>query len=95
MSITDTAHETAEHVGQNGRDLMNKAAKTARKLTDAVGERLGVADASELAHKVDERTRKAYGQIKEQVQQRPALAVGIAAGAGLVLGLLMSRRPTY
>lgn len=95
MSITDTAHETAQGAGQNGRDLMNKAAKTARKLTDAVSERFGVANTEELAQKINTQSRRAYGQMKTQVRQRPAVAVGIAAGAGLILGLLLSNRTTH
>jgi len=92
MSITETARETAEHADRNGRDLIGKATKSARKIADKVGERFGVADARELAHEVDARTRKYYAQLKTQVQARPGVAVGVAAGAGLLIGLLMASR---
>lgn len=34
----------------------------------------------------------AGGQLEEQVRQHPWQAVGIAAGVGLVLGILLSRK---
>lgn len=92
MSTTETAYEALSQVEKNGQDLMSKAGKSVRKIADTVGDRFGVSNASELAHEVDARTKRAYTQIKGQVQQRPAVAVGIAAGAGLLIGLMLSSR---
>jgi ElaB/YqjD/DUF883 family membrane-anchored ribosome-binding protein len=87
MSITETARDAADHAASNGRHLMDKAGKSARKFADQVGERL---DSGELAHEVEARTRKYYSLMKTQVQERPGVAVGIAAGAGVLVGLLLA-----
>lgn len=90
MSITETARETAEHAERNGSGLIAKAGKSARNIAGKVGERFGVADASELAHEVEARTKQYYSHMKTQVQERPGVAVGIAAGAGLLIGLMLA-----
>ena len=41
---------------------------------------------------VGDSASKAAGEIDEQVRRNPWAAVGIAAGVGLLLGLLLSRK---
>lgn len=92
MSTTETAFESLEKAGPNGRNLASNAGKTIKKFADSVGEHLGVHNAGELAEKVDAQTRKAYSTARSTVQERPAMAVGIAAGTGLLIGLMLARR---
>lgn len=53
--------------------------------------REGVEQASELAHSASKRSRQALASTDEWVHENPWLALGIVAGAGLLLGILMAQ----
>ena len=67
------------------------AAKTEQLLTEL---RAVVRDAEELLQAASDQTgaSETVSEIEEQVRRNPWAAVGIAAGIGLVLGLLLSRK---
>ena len=50
------------------------------------------AESGEQLRSVADSAREAGGEIDEQVRRNPWAAVGIAAGVGLLLGLLLSRK---
>ena len=54
--------------------------------------RAAAAESSEQLSKAGDITREAASEIDEQVRKNPWAAVGIAAGAGLLIGLLLARK---
>ena len=50
------------------------------------------AESGEHLHEEGDRAREAASEIDEQVRRNPWAAVGIAAGVGLLLGLLLGRK---
>lgn len=74
-----TAGQTGERI-EKVRTQVEKSLREARwRLTDAK-------DA------VEKNVRKAAGSVDEQVHEHPYATAGIAAGIGLLIGLLISRR---
>jgi ElaB/YqjD/DUF883 family membrane-anchored ribosome-binding protein len=65
------------------RAVVREAEALMRQTAAASGERL---------QELDESARKAAGEIDEQVRKNPWAAVGIAAGVGLLIGLLLARK---
>jgi len=74
---------TTEKLATELRAVVRDAEALLRATASASGEHL-----SEL----DESTRKAASEIDEQVRRNPWAAVGIAAGVGLLVGLLLARK---
>ncbi|HSB49641.1 MAG TPA: hypothetical protein VLD15_09005 [Burkholderiales bacterium] len=54
--------------------------------------RAAAAESGEHLRDVGDSAREAASEIDEQVRSNPWAAVGIAAGVGLLLGLLLSRK---
>ena len=54
--------------------------------------RAAAAESGEHLRQAGEITREAVSEIDEQVRKNPWAAVGIAAGVGLLLGLLLTRK---
>jgi ElaB/YqjD/DUF883 family membrane-anchored ribosome-binding protein len=68
-------------------DAIYKKARVARDKLNSVVEDLGV-----KADQVEQVVRKNVDQTGERIKQNPFAAVGIAAGLGLLVGLLLNRR---
>jgi ElaB/YqjD/DUF883 family membrane-anchored ribosome-binding protein len=79
----DLVKATAGHTGERIEKVRAKAEESLR----AARNRLQIAGKT-----VQEGTREAVQSVNEQVHQNPWTAVGIAAGVGLVIGILLSRR---
>ncbi len=88
-----------DRIGENSAE--QNAASAGRALGDAaavaaqrVGESLDQSKEAlaEVQALVSERTRECMRTTDHYVRDNPWQAVGIAAGVGLILGLLMSRR---
>lgn len=77
----DTA--TTEKLTAELRAVVRDAEALMRAAATASGEQL---------HEVGDSTRQAVGEIDEQVRKNPWAAVGIAAGVGLLVGLLLARK---
>lgn len=74
-----TAHQTGEKIDQ-ARERAKESLRQARgRLADAEAQAV-------------EQVREAAADVDKYVHQNPWQAVGVAAGAGLLLGLLISRR---
>ena len=54
--------------------------------------RAAAVDSGEQLRQAGEITREAIGELDEQVRKNPWAAVGIAAGVGLLIGLLLARK---
>jgi ElaB/YqjD/DUF883 family membrane-anchored ribosome-binding protein len=54
--------------------------------------RAAAVESGEQLRQAGEITREAVGEIDEQVRKNPWAAVGIAAGVGLLIGLLLARK---
>ena len=70
--------------------LMTELRAVARDV-DALMQTAAAASGGQLREAGDS-AREAAGEIDEQVRRNPWAAVGIAAGVGLLLGLLLSRK---
>ncbi|MET0183360.1 MAG: hypothetical protein ABW199_10780 [Caulobacterales bacterium] len=46
----------------------------------------------DATHELSERAQTIFSRLEERVRNKPAAALGISLGAGLVLGMLMFRR---
>jgi ElaB/YqjD/DUF883 family membrane-anchored ribosome-binding protein len=46
----------------------------------------------EVGHAAEARAREAASQVDHQVREHPWTAVGVAAGVGLLVGILVGRR---
>lgn len=68
------------------RERIKEQAEQAQELYEK-----GVEQASELAHSASRRSRQALASTDEWVHENPWLALGIVAGAGLLLGILMAQ----
>lgn len=79
-----------EHsVSENGASIASKAGRKVREIADSMG--VG-SDYDRIASQVEQRAQSAYSTMKTTVQDKPAMAVGIAAATGLLIGMLMARR---
>jgi ElaB/YqjD/DUF883 family membrane-anchored ribosome-binding protein len=54
--------------------------------------RVTAAEGGARVEEASEKAREAAREIDEQVRKNPWAAVGIAAGVGILLGLLLSRK---
>ena len=54
--------------------------------------RVAAAESGERLREAGEFTRETVSEIDEQIRRNPWAAVGIAAGVGLLLGLLLARK---
>jgi len=54
--------------------------------------RAAAVESGEQLRQAGEITREAVGESDEQVRKNPWAAVGIAAGVGLLIGLLLARK---
>ena len=90
MDRTREDHSENEMASTAGRSVGEAAASAAQR----VGESLehGRAALADMQAMVSERSRECIHTADDYVRENPWQAVGIAAGVGLLLGLLISRR---
>lgn len=88
MSKTsDAVASNSKHVSDDvrafGRDVL--------KLAGSIGED-AKSRADDLGDDAREQMQGAYSSVKAQVSSNPAMALGLAVGAGVLLGLLLKGR---
>lgn len=81
--LVERGSELAHGVAETGREYADKARLEAERLYEA-GQR--------KAHEAAEYAEERYDEVSEMVRRNPAQALGIAAGIGFLVGLLISRR---
>lgn len=76
------------------RDSASEAGDEVSKLQDKMRDRLRAARSSltELEYEVVDKAKAAANATDEYVHTRPWTAIGVAAGIGAVIGLLLNRR---
>ena len=83
--ISEHSGKTTQGVQEQLEDLFHSASNRTRDLADSV-EPLE----KQLEELLDELNKTLRPRIETPVRQRPLLAIGIAAGIGVVLGVLVS-----
>jgi ElaB/YqjD/DUF883 family membrane-anchored ribosome-binding protein len=78
--------QTARQVSQNLRDLGSQARETATQQYDQLRDQ-----ATEYYEQGRERAREMEQSLEQYVQEKPIQALAIAAGVGLLLGILWKR----
>jgi ElaB/YqjD/DUF883 family membrane-anchored ribosome-binding protein len=84
--ISDTEEvlkATVDHVGEKSQEIRAKAAESLRAAKASV---------EELENLVVENSKFAVASTNQYVHKNPWQAIGMAAGAGLVLGWILSRK---
>ncbi|MBI1188539.1 MAG: DUF883 family protein [Alphaproteobacteria bacterium] len=79
--------QTYRAVKNDVRDLGRDVGHLAQTVGDEAKVR-----ARDLSETVRARSEDAFASLQSQVREKPGMALGIAAGAGLLIGLLMARR---
>ena len=82
-SAREKGAEYVEHARERGHDYAERARDEAKRLY-----RQGERRAGEVAAHAEEY----YDEVSEVVRRNPAQALGIAAGVGFLLGLIIARR---
>lgn len=90
----DGFSDDIEKLGEDVGRIKDDIAETAHDLAEAAASGIssakrGVTDSIESARKQGKRVAKS---MTEQIEEKPWTAVAVAAGAGIVLGILLSRR---
>lgn len=92
--MAHSARDAAQDYAEKGREYVDRAREMGGEYADRArseAERLyqtGQQKASDVAHYAGER----YDEVSEMVRRNPAQALGIAAGVGFLIGLVLSRR---
>jgi ElaB/YqjD/DUF883 family membrane-anchored ribosome-binding protein len=82
----------------NAEELLKSTARNVSELASMATHQLGESvnrskmKLTEMQALLAEKTKEYAQQTDDYVQENPWKAIGIAAGAGLILGLLISRR---
>lgn len=100
--VSDTVKEEAQAVFSSGKDHLGKAAKN---LSEAAADTYGSLrhEASKKMRTCREQTEAAFGEasakvkilqsdIEKYVHSNPLKSIGIAAGVGFILGMILRRR---
>ncbi|MDO5642370.1 MAG: DUF883 domain-containing protein [Paracoccus sp. (in: a-proteobacteria)] len=98
QSAVESAAAKAQDAARHARDKAGEYAETARDLGHEYAEaardearrlyRRGAEGAHQLAHQAEDY----YDELSTAVRRNPAQALGIAAGVGFLVGLLIARR---
>lgn len=93
-SIKKSANHTADAVAETFHDTRDAVRETADGLNSLVSAVQSDAKngVRELTRVVEHESSKVMGLIKESIQERPNLTVGVAAGLGILMGLMLSGR---
>lgn len=87
QSSDNNAEQAAESVAQTAGEVVGAASQ---RVTESLDQ--GKQALVDVQTVLTERTRECLQSTEMYVRQNPWQAIGLAAGAGLVIGLLMGRR---
>lgn len=95
---TDSLAKPAKHAGAVVADTFHETTVAAKKSANGLGT---LAEAishdtqdgmRQVTHAVQAESSKVVSLVREAIQEKPNLTIGIAAGIGMLLGLAMSGR---
>lgn len=89
-NVRARAHDVIDDFNELSKDvnrLADAAGKAARAEVNTAGKRLLT-----LSDDLSSRARSSANYAAEQVREHPGAAIGLTLGAGVLLGLLLSRR---
>jgi ElaB/YqjD/DUF883 family membrane-anchored ribosome-binding protein len=78
----DPAYEKLEEAGQTLRNVVNEVTEKAEEVEKKLRDRLSDTETS---------LKDELARTEDKIRENPLLAVGIAAAAGLIVGLLLNR----
>jgi len=94
MSNADKAADAVNDSLQGAKTVLESTAREANRTLDSA--RAGVANSVERAQKGVRAVRQQVREVNESsldyIRQNPWRAVGISAGVGLLLGIILGRR---
>jgi ElaB/YqjD/DUF883 family membrane-anchored ribosome-binding protein len=82
-AVADTYHDSSAAARKTGRDLNQLAEAVVSDTKD------GVRQVSDL---VENESSKVVSYVRESIQERPNLTLGIAAGVGILIGMMLAAR---
>jgi len=91
MSNTSDLDNHADNAANGARDVIGNVVREAKKMNASLmdGAKLRT---DKVATLVEKEGRVALSNLQHVVKEKPAMAVGVAVGAGLLLGLLFAPR---
>ena len=94
MSNTDNYIEkNVDGAASEARDAFGKAARQVKKLNSSLMN--GAKDGTDkMTTLLEKQGRAAFSNLQTVVTERPTVSVGVALGAGLILGVMLSARRT-
>jgi len=98
MAFSQSKGDAMEAAGDKLMDQLRAVVAAAEELLGATAAK-GGADLDEIRARTEEVLRAAHGRLEDagrelehQVRRHPLAALGIAAGIGIVLGVLLARK---
>ncbi len=82
-SAAETFHDTSVAARTTAKDLGALAEAVQSDTQDGV---------RQLTHLVEDESSKVIKYVRESIQERPNLTVGVVAGIGVLIGLMLSGR---
>lgn len=82
-SAADTFHDTSVAARTTAKDLGTLAEAVQSDAKDGI---------RQLTHIAEDESSKVIKYVRESIQERPNLTVGIVAGVGVLIGLMLSGR---
>jgi len=86
-SDNNSMQATVRHVGENLKGLQSDATELASAVGEEIKARVGNA-----AEVTKQQAQRVLETTRTQVREHPAATIGIAAGAGFLIGLLLASR---
>lgn len=82
-AVAETYHDSGVAARKTATGLNQLAEAVVHDTKDGV---------RQVTHLVESESSKAIGFVRESIQERPNLTLGIAAGAGILIGMMLSAR---
>ncbi len=82
-SAAKTFHDTGAAARTAGKDISALAEAVKSDASDGI---------RQLTHIVEDETSKVVKYARKSIQERPNLTIGVAAGVGVLIGLMLSSR---
>jgi len=94
LNTTERIHHSLRTISDEAQGILDSIGKDSQNYTGQVKERLaGIADfAGEASQEIERQVRSKASALDSVVHKRPYECLGVAAGIGILLGLMVTRR---